>query len=133
VSGLCTRVSGWEQLAALRMNEQQTELQPDIVVGRDEHFTDRDLPVAPLLAVEVLSPSTRLIDLNLKKAAYERMGVPSYWTVDPASVTLTAFEMDARCRCGQVARVCGEAEFVTALPFPFRVRPADLLRRGTAG
>jgi Uma2 family endonuclease len=36
-----------------------------------------------VLAVEVLSPSGRLIDLNLKRAAYQRMGTPSYWVLDP--------------------------------------------------
>ncbi len=36
-----------------------TVLQPDLLVARRGDFTDRDLPVAPLLAVEVLSPSTR--------------------------------------------------------------------------
>ena len=29
----------------------------------------------PLLVVEVQSPSTALIDLNVKKAAYERFGI----------------------------------------------------------
>jgi len=32
----------------------------------------------PLLIVEIRSPSTTLVDLNRKKAAYERFGVPSY-------------------------------------------------------
>lgn len=41
------------------------------------------LPVAPLLAVEVLSRSTALHDRNTEKAHYERMGVPSYWLLDP--------------------------------------------------
>jgi Uma2 family endonuclease len=36
-----------------------------------------------VLAVEVLSPSGRLIDLNLKRAAYQRIGTPSYWVLDP--------------------------------------------------
>ncbi|MFL6145973.1 MAG: Uma2 family endonuclease [Pseudonocardiaceae bacterium] len=36
-----------------------------------------------MLAVEVLSPSGRRIDLNLKRAAYQRMGTPSYWVLDP--------------------------------------------------
>jgi Uma2 family endonuclease len=39
-----------------------TVLQPDVLVARRSDFTETDLPVAPLLAVEVLSPSTRLID-----------------------------------------------------------------------
>ncbi len=36
-----------------------TVMQPDLLVARRADFTDRDLPMAPLLAVEVLSPSTR--------------------------------------------------------------------------
>ncbi len=35
-----------------------TELQPDILVARYEDLTPKNLPVAPLLAVEVRSPST---------------------------------------------------------------------------
>ncbi|MGH3727598.1 MAG: Uma2 family endonuclease [Micromonosporaceae bacterium] len=61
-----------------------TELQPDVLVGRAEDFTEKLLPTAPVLAVEVLSPSTALNDLNNKKAVYERLGVPAYWVIEPA-------------------------------------------------
>jgi Uma2 family endonuclease len=45
--------------------------------------------------VEIRSPSTALVDLNRKKAAYERFGVPTYWIVnpDPAEPELTVFEL----------------------------------------
>jgi Uma2 family endonuclease len=33
--------------------------------------------------VEVRSPSTALVDQNLKRATYERVGVASYWILDP--------------------------------------------------
>jgi Uma2 family endonuclease len=36
------------------------------LVARDEDLTDKLLPTAPLLAVEVLSPSSALMDLNIK-------------------------------------------------------------------
>src|SRR3954469_8788645 len=39
--------------------DDSTVLQPDLLVSSAADFTDRDLPVAPLLALEVLSPSTR--------------------------------------------------------------------------
>lgn len=117
----------------LPLEQQTTELQPDIVVARDEDYTERDLPVAPLLAVEVLSPSTRLFDLNLKKAAYERMGAASYWLLDPETETLTAFESDQRGRYVETARATATDVFVTERPFPFRVRPADLLRPPASG
>ena len=53
------------------------------------------LTAPPLLAVEIRSPSTALIDLNRKKAAYQRFGVPSYWIVDPdpQKPSITAFEL----------------------------------------
>jgi Uma2 family endonuclease len=116
----------------LPLGEQLTELQPDIVVAREADYGERDLPTPPLLAVEVLSPSTRLFDVNLKRAAYERMGAPSYWLLDPATETLTAFELDADGRYQPAAKAQGAEEFAVARPFPFRTRPADLLRsRGT--
>ncbi|WP_460712627.1 Uma2 family endonuclease [Nocardioides dilutus] len=49
-----------------------TVFQPDLLLARREDFTDRDLPAVPVLAVEVLSPSSRLFDLNTKKARYEQ-------------------------------------------------------------
>ena len=112
------------------MHEQVTELQPDVLVARQADFTDRDLSTAPLLAVEVLSPSTRLIDLTLKKAAYERMGTASFWVVDPRVPEIRAFELDPQApEYRDVARVAGDDEFVASQPFPVRFRPAELLTR----
>lgn len=104
-----------------------TELQPDVFVARHEDFTDTLLPVAPLLAVEVLSPSTTLYDLNTKKAVYERHGVSSYWILDPQDPTLTVFEVDAHGRYQQIAEVKGDDEFHAERPFPVTVVPVELL------
>jgi Uma2 family endonuclease len=107
---------------------QSVELQPDVLVARDEDLTDKNLPVAPLLAVEVLSPSSALSDLNLKKAAYQRMGVPSYWVIDPSHPKLTVFELDeSGFRYGLVAEVEGDKAFEAAQPFAVRIVPAELL------
>jgi Uma2 family endonuclease len=104
-----------------------TELQPDVLVTQDGDVTERLLPVAPLLAVEVLSPNTALYDLNTKKAAYERLGVPSYWVVDPQQPSLTVFELDGEGRYRQVAEVKDEDAFNAVRPFPVRVVPVELL------
>ncbi len=101
-------------------------LQPDLVVARRSDFTERDLPVAPLLAVEVLSPSTRRIDLMLKRSRYEAAGCPSYWVVDPDEPSLTAWEL----RDGEyveVARVLGDEQFTTTAPYPVTITPAQVL------
>lgn len=114
---------------ATPLSEQYTELQPDVLVAAHADFTAKDLPGAPLLAVEVLSPSTRLIDLNLKKAAYERMGAAHFWVVDPDAIQLWAYELDARGAYLLVAHVQGNDEFVAIRPFAVRLRPSDLLHR----
>ena len=86
----------------------RNELQPDILVARYVDLTPKNLPVAPVLAVEVLSASTALNDLNNKKAAYERMGAASYWVVDPDDPgALTVFELGPDGRYREVAAVRG--------------------------
>jgi Uma2 family endonuclease len=105
-----------------------TSLQPDVLVARPGDFGPKGLPAAPLLAVEVLSPSTRLYDLNIKRSAYERMGVASYWGVDPnGSGALTVFELDDAGTYREVAHVEGDVEFAATRPFPVTIVPARLL------
>ena len=105
------------------------ELQPDLLVARYDDLTLKDLPVAPVLAVEVLSRSTRLVDLNLKRAAFARLGVPSYWLLDPepAAPSITALELDDGGEYHEAGRAVGDEEFAAERPFPVRLRPADLL------
>src|SRR5260370_40094500 len=81
----------------------------------------------PLLAVEIRSPSTALVDLNRKKAAYERFGVPTYWIVnpDPPEPELTVFEL----RDGRYALVAkASGPFTAEHPFPVTIDPAGLTR-----
>jgi Uma2 family endonuclease len=107
-----------------------SEVQPDVIVARyvDLTLNMKNLPVAPLLAVEVLSHSTGLKDRNLKKAHYERIGVASYWILDPTEPgSLTVFELDDVGRYRQVAHVEGDEAFTGTRPFPVTVIPARLL------
>ena len=109
-------------------SEQSTELRPDVLVAELTAFTAKDLPGAPLLAVEVLSPSTQLFDRNLKKAGYERMGAAHFWLVDPRVPELHAYALaDDGYRL--VAHVRGNEAYSAALPFPVTIRPAELLQR----
>lgn len=110
-------------------SEQSTELQPDVLVAERAAFTSKDLPGAPLLAVEVLSPSTQLFDRNLKKAAYERMGAAHFWLIDPQGPQLRAYALGVDGGYRLVAQVSGDEVFRTEQPFPVEFRPADLLRR----
>jgi Uma2 family endonuclease len=105
-----------------------TVFQPDVLVARREDFTDRDLPAVPLLAVEVLSPSTRLFDLNTKKARYEQAGVPSYWVVDPDrdSPRVTVWELRDGAYVEAAAATADET-LVVERPYPVSLSPVDLV------
>lgn len=104
------------------------ELQPDVLVAKFADLTEPNLPTAPLLAVEVVSPNSGLRDRSLKKAVYERMGVPSYWLVDPDrnQPILTVFEMTGGSY-RQVTVVSGRKAWDARQPFPVRIVPADLI------
>ncbi|MGH3664003.1 MAG: Uma2 family endonuclease [Micromonosporaceae bacterium] len=106
-----------------------TELQPDVLVGNAEDFTDKLLPTAPVLAVEVLSPSTALSDLTYKKAAYERLGVPSYWVIDPDEPSLIVFELDDDGVYQETAKVAGSEPYQATRPYQVRIVPTELLGR----
>jgi Uma2 family endonuclease len=110
-------------------SSQRIELQPDVLIGSDALLTDRDLSGAPLLAIEVLSPSTQLFDRNLKRAAYERMGAAHFWLVDPLVPELLAYALDDAGTYQLVARGVREEVVRLERPFPVELRPADLVRR----
>jgi Uma2 family endonuclease len=103
----------------------QTEFDPDLVVVRMDQIGGAKFTEPPLLAVEIRSPSTALIDLNRKKAAYERFGVPSYWIVNPGPPRseLTVFEL--RDGCYDLA-VETSVPFTVDRPFTVTIAPARL-------
>lgn len=86
----------------------EVRLAPDVAVQPDLSFVRRErfhllkaagIAGAPDLVVEILSPSTRSVDLTKKKALYERFGVAEYWVVDPDARTVTVWSLvDGRYR-----------------------------------
>jgi len=79
-----------------------------------------------VLAVEVLAPSTRKIDLTLKRATYEAAGCPSYWVVDPEGPTVTAWELRDGIHV-ECAHAAAGTRFAVTLPFPVEFDPVELL------
>ena len=60
-------------------------VQPDLVILRSDrlHFvTDRGIEGPPDIVVEILSPSSRVIDRRVKPRTYARYAIPEYWIVD---------------------------------------------------
>lgn len=104
-----------------------TVLQPDLLVAEFADITDRDLPKVPLLAVEVASPSTRLFDLNTKKARYDEAGIGAYWVIDPEARRLRVWERRSNVLV-EVADVGPDETFTTDVPFTLEVIPGRLRR-----
>ena len=104
-----------------------TVLQPDLLVTTAAQASGQVHEGVPVLAVEVLSPSTRHIDLGLKRSRYEVAGCRCYWVVDPEGPSLRAWELEAGAY-REVASVTGSGAAELVLPFPVRVVPADLVR-----
>jgi Uma2 family endonuclease len=105
---------------------EDTVLQPDLLVAARDSLSERDLPGPPLLAVEVLSPSTRRYDVMLKFSRYEAAGCAAYWVVDPDTPSLIAWELRDGAYV-QVAKVTGDEAARLTSPFEVTVVPADLL------
>jgi len=106
--------------------DEYNVMEPDVLVAPRSDFTTKDLPKAPALAIEVLSPSTRRYDLILKRSRHEEAGTASYWVVDPEGPTLIAWEL-VDGRYVEVAHVSGDEAFDAELPFPVRIVPNELL------
>lgn len=105
---------------------ERNSFEPDVLVAWRDSLGVKNLTVAPVLAVEVLSPSTRSKDLIRKRELYQRFAVASYWVVDPDAVSLVAYDLlDGVYR--RVAAAKGDEAVTLARPFPIRVCPADLV------
>jgi Uma2 family endonuclease len=104
----------------------RTNLQPDLLITTLDDEDRQRVSLPPLLAVEVLSPSTRLIDLNLKRGAYEALGTSSYWVIDPHLPAITAWEL-VEGRYVEAGHAEGDQPLVLERPFPVRIVPQELV------
>jgi Uma2 family endonuclease len=108
----------------------RSALEPDAVVAQRGDVSGVRLTRPPLLVAEILSPDSALRDLNLKKAAYERFGVPSYWVIDPdlEHPSLRAFQLQDGVYI-EVAHIVGDGRFRAEQPFPVEIGPAHLVAK----
>jgi Uma2 family endonuclease len=84
-------------------------------------FTAEDrAKMPPLLVVEVISPSSRLVDPMVKRVKYQGAGVPSYWIADPVAGRLTVLELVDGSYVER-AVVDGDDEVALTAPFPVTV------------
>jgi len=94
-------------------------VQPDLVVvrrARAQLITARALEGAPDLAIEILSPTSRVQDRKVKRELYARFGVREYWLVDPDEKTVELLVLGAQTYDRHA--VLGERDTLLSAEFP---------------
>jgi len=79
-------------------NDNKTYVEPDISVICDKSkLDDHGCHGAPDFIIEIVSPSSRRMDYNIKNGKYAEAGVREYWIVDPEKkrTTVYRYEEDA--------------------------------------
>lgn len=71
-----------------------------------------------LLAVEIISPGSRNVDLHLKPYEYAEAGIPHYWVVDldPPAPSITVCHLGAP-EIGYIEAPATSGQLVTTVPF----------------
>ena len=95
-----------------------TVVEPDVVYldpTRAGLVSDRAIEGAPMLAVEVLSPSTARTDRSTKLQLYAKHRVPFYWIVEPDGPWIEAYVLTGDAF--RLAAHLGDGESGTLPPF----------------
>ena len=75
--------------------DDKTVIQPDVLIVCDRNkYKNGRVFGAPDLVVEVLSPSSRKKDMQIKLAKYCNAGVREYWIVDPEKKMLVQYDLE---------------------------------------
>jgi Uma2 family endonuclease len=106
----------------------RTSLEPDLLVVRNEDVGPKNVQAPLVLAVEVLSPTTRRKDRLLKRSRYEEGGVASYWIVDPEEPSLLVLDLVDGHYVTSV-EVTGDERADLTVPFGIQVTPSELIVR----
>ena len=72
-------------------------VEPDVIFVAPDQLdilTDKNIQGTPAMVVEILSPSTRKRDQQIKQKLYDRMGVREYWLVDPELNVVSIYRRD---------------------------------------
>ncbi|MFC3995857.1 Uma2 family endonuclease [Nocardiopsis sediminis] len=104
---------------------------PDVAVVRTQDIEHPNLTRPPVLAVEVVSPSSTHRDYWIKRREYADFGIESYWIISPSPDKTGLLEL--RLEDGEyheVTQVYGEEVFETDTPFPIKLVPQWLVADG---
>jgi Uma2 family endonuclease len=100
--------------------------EPDLLVIPRPAARAPLLTHAPLIAVEILSPTSFERDVVAKRREYALAGLDHYWIVDPQTPQVAAYRRKDESY-GLVAQAIGDADLVITEPFNLRLRPSELV------
>ena len=79
-----------------------TVIQPDLSIICDESKLDnKGCRGAPDWIIEILSPSSKLMDMEVKRKLYEQHGVKEYWIINPEENQLMVYSFYCQDKCNQ--------------------------------
>lgn len=103
---------------------------PDLSVIHADAGEEPYLTRPPLLAIEVVSPSSVLRDYHTKASEYAKSGIPAYWIINPSMDPVIT---ELRLNDGdydEAQRVSGDEVFRTDFPFEVTIVARWLLADG---
>lgn len=111
----------------LERGDRAVVIMPDVAFVRRERLPAAEeregyMPVIPDLAVEVVSPTDRYVNITEKIALYMDAGVPMLWLAEPRPRTVTVHRPG---RAPLLVQEDGELDGEDVLP-GFRLRVADV-------
>ncbi|HEY3132123.1 MAG TPA: Uma2 family endonuclease [Acidobacteriota bacterium] len=102
---------------------------PDLIFisrARTSIILEKYIAGPPDLVVEILSPGTRKLDLDLKLKLYARFRVPEYWIIDPKQKTVRLYRLG---KAAQEEKLFHEDEVLTSPSLPgLRIPLAEVFR-----
>lgn len=104
-----------------------TVRQPDLMIVTIEQARQAKLTTAPLLAVEILSPTSAERDLVAKRREYARAGCGHYWIVNLGVPEIVALRRDDAGDYVEVGRLIGGTTGTLREPVELTLDPRQLL------
>jgi Uma2 family endonuclease len=105
------------------------ESQWDAIGERAGSATIFRTEAAPILVIEVFSPSTKSTDLTDKRLEYAGLGIGEYWLIDPKKISIHVLRLDGKTY-GEVGLFQGDSPIVSPTFPGLTLTAADVLTAG---
>ena len=94
-------------------------VEPDVIFVAPDQIdilTAKNIQGTPAMVIEILSPSTRKRDRQIKRQLYERGGVREYWLVDPDANAVTIYRRQSDGSFPPIATLSSDGQDTLTTP-----------------